>query len=26
LQIYGLDKKAFGKPHLKNNVSPEGDH
>ena len=25
LQIYGLDKKAFGKPNLKNNVTPEGD-
>ena len=23
LQIYGLDKKAFGKPPPKNNVSPE---
>jgi DNA-binding NtrC family response regulator len=26
LQIYGLDKKAFGKPDLKGNVRPQRDH
>jgi DNA-binding NtrC family response regulator len=26
LQIYGLDKKAFGKPDIKGNVRPQRDH